>query len=79
MAAMRARKIYEEYVKPLPPEERLQLMALMADELALHPDDLPVSPQRDIQDLHGLGQEIWQGVDAQQYVDELREEWEHRP
>ncbi len=30
-------------------------------------------------ELHGLGAEIWEGVDAQEYVNELRNEWEHRP
>jgi hypothetical protein len=29
--------------------------------------------------LMGLGSEIWQGVDAQDYVDSLRHEWDHRP
>jgi hypothetical protein len=27
-------------------------------------------------DLKGLGKEIWKGVDAQEYVDELRSEWQ---
>ena len=29
----------------------------------------------DILELKGCGKQIWQGVDAQQYVDKLREEW----
>lgn len=35
-------------------------------------------PQRSILELEGLGAEIWAGVDAKQYVDELRNEWDHR-
>jgi hypothetical protein len=27
-------------------------------------------------DAYGLGKEIWEGVDAQAYVNELRDEWE---
>ncbi|MCK6554062.1 hypothetical protein L6Q96_05690 [Candidatus Binatia bacterium] len=27
-------------------------------------------------DLKGLGKEIWKGVDAQEYVSRLRDEWE---
>ena len=27
-------------------------------------------------DLHGLGSEIWEGEDAQEYVNRLRDEWE---
>jgi hypothetical protein len=37
------------------------------------------TPKRSIMELHGLGQEIWDGVDAQEYVNKLREEWDHRP
>jgi hypothetical protein len=29
--------------------------------------------------LEGLGAEIWTGIDAQRYVDDLRREWDHRP
>ena len=34
------------------------------------------SKKRSILELRGLGREIWQGVDAQTYVDRLREEWD---
>ena len=29
-------------------------------------------------ELHGLGKELWEGVDAQAYVDQLRKEWERQ-
>ena len=32
--------------------------------------------KHDILDLRGCGKEIWKGVDAQQYVNKLREEWD---
>jgi hypothetical protein len=31
--------------------------------------------KHDILDLKGCGKEIWKGVDAQKYVNKLREEW----
>lgn len=31
--------------------------------------------QRSLLELEGLGAEIWQSVDAQKYVDDLRTEW----
>jgi len=31
--------------------------------------------RHDILELKGCGKEIWKGVDAQQYVNKLREEW----
>lgn len=32
---------------------------------------------RSILELEGLGKEVWEGVDARRYIDELRDEWEH--
>jgi antitoxin HicB len=34
--------------------------------------------QRSLLELEGLSAEIWQGVDTQKYVDDLRNEWNHR-
>ncbi len=34
--------------------------------------------RRSILDLEGLGAEVWAGVDAKRYIDELRNEWDHR-
>lgn len=34
--------------------------------------------KRDIMELHGLGKEIWEGIDAQEYVNQLRSEWDDR-
>jgi hypothetical protein len=68
--------IYERYVKSLPVHERLELLALVAQGLL--DQDSPVSerPKHSIMELHGLGKEIWQGIDAQEYVNRLRDEWE---
>lgn len=76
---MNAHEIYERYIKPLPPAERLQLLVLLAQELAQHPSDFTEQSKHSIMELHGLGAEIWGGVDAQEYVDELRKEWDDRP
>ena len=51
-------------------------LAETADDLATAPHE---AQRRSIMELRGLGKEIWQGVDAQKYVDSLREEWDHRP
>ena len=34
--------------------------------------------RRSILELQGLGKEIWQGIDATQYVRDLRDEWDAR-
>jgi hypothetical protein len=66
-------QIYEQQIKPLPRAARLQLLARIAQDLAVS-DEPP--RDRSIMELHGLGAEIWQGIDAQQYVNELRDEWD---
>ena len=32
-------------------------------------------PRRSIMESEGLGKEIWEGVDAQEYVDRERDSW----
>lgn len=71
--------IYQEHIKPLSRDEQLKLLAKMAGELANDGEKTEAPKKRSIMELHGLGAEIWEGVDAQKYVDELRNEWEHRP
>jgi hypothetical protein len=47
--------------------------------LALITQDLTVEPQpkkRSLRELRGLGKEIWKDLDAQEYVNRLRSEWE---
>ena len=31
-----------------------------------------------IMELQGLGRELWKGIDAESYINELRDEWDHR-
>jgi hypothetical protein len=66
-------QIYEQQIKPLPRAVRLQILARIAQDFAVSDE-----PRRDrsIMELHGLGAEIWQGIAAQQYVNELRGEWD---
>jgi hypothetical protein len=74
-----AREIYKRYVSSLPASERLRLLAMLAQGLAseaTEPSDADERPRRNIMELHGLGKEIWEGIDAQKYVDQLRNEWE---
>ncbi|HXG85616.1 MAG TPA: hypothetical protein VNI84_16450 [Pyrinomonadaceae bacterium] len=68
--------IYQQHIKPLSPDEQLKLLAKMAEELASGKEE---TKKRCIMELHGLGAEIWERIDAQEYVNELRDEWERRP
>lgn len=71
--------IYQQHIKPLSHKEQIKLLAKMAEELANDKEEIESSKERSIMELHGLGAEIWEGIDAQEYVDKLRDEWEHRP
>jgi hypothetical protein len=77
MAVMSLEELYEQVIKPLSAEERLKLIAMTAQELSL-PEPPTNTPKRSIMELHGLGKEMWEGIDAQKFVDELRGEWDHR-
>lgn len=67
--------LYAQQIRELPAQARLQLLALIAQDLA--------SPswgkQHRISELQGLGKEMWQGIDPQEYVNQLRREWDERP
>ena len=51
----------------------------MAEELSNGEAKTETVKKRSLLELEGLGAEIWEGIDAQEYVNELRNEWEHRP
>ena len=65
-------------VQHLPPDDQLQLLE---DLMNIVRQQITASeePLHSFLELEGLGQEIWEGIDAQQYVNQLREEWDHRP
>jgi hypothetical protein len=66
------KNLYDEHIKPLPREEQRALLDLLQTEL----ENADKVRRRSILELHGLGKEIWQGVDPKDYVRKLRDEWE---
>ncbi len=58
--------------KALSLEERKELVRSLTDLIAMEEK----KPTRSLLELRGLGKEIWEGVDAQEYVNELRDEWD---
>ncbi len=77
MSLIEIEQLYDWHIKPLPVEARLQLLSVIARDLAEENNEPPKT--HSIMELHGLGKEIWEGIDAQEYVNELRREWDHRP
>ncbi|MCA0454999.1 MAG: hypothetical protein LCI00_13585 [Chloroflexi bacterium] len=58
-------------------EERKQLIKALVD-IVNEPEAAPPK-KRNLLELAGLGAEIWEGIDPQEYVNQLRSEWDHRP
>ena len=69
-------QIYEQQIKALPRAARLRLLARIADDLAVTDAAADDDKTLSIMGLHGLGATIWQGIDAQEYVNQLRDEWD---
>ncbi|MDZ4669653.1 MAG: hypothetical protein SH821_02185 [Phototrophicales bacterium] len=55
--------------------ERKELVKLLVDML----DDDHQPQKRSITELRGLGKDIWEGIDAQDYINQIRSEWNERP
>lgn len=76
-----AEQVYERHIRQLTAAEQSRLIDMILRQMRCHDARGPrnASGKRSIMELHGLGAEIWHGVDAQQYVDALREEWNQHP
>ncbi len=61
-----------EQAKILSWRERKELVKLLVD--SLDTAEMPTE-KHSILELAGLGKEIWEGIDAQEYVNQLRDEW----
>lgn len=66
-----------QQAKALSVQERKELVKLLIDSLDV-PEAVP-REQRRLSELRGLGKEIWGGIDAQDYVNQLRSEWDECP
>jgi hypothetical protein len=63
-----------EQAKMLSPQEQKELAKRLIDMM----DVAPAKPTRRLSELRGLGKEIWQGIDVQEYVNQMRDEWDER-
>ena len=59
-------------VKQLEMIDQLRLLAAIAN---LAQQQAAAKTPRRIRELRGLGKEVWQGIDAQQYVNQERDAW----
>jgi hypothetical protein len=73
MTEARARAICDRHIRELSPAERLQLLALLAADLSTQAESVEERPLPDVLALYGSGKDRGIGVDAQEYIDRLRD------
>ncbi len=61
-----------EQIQRLTPDQKLQLLE---DVAAMLRHQVRARPKHSIMELEGLGKEIWEGIDAQEYVNQERASW----
>jgi hypothetical protein len=78
MPTVRVDDLYDLEIRGLPLPDRLRLAQRILGDVATEAA-AETGPSRSLLDLEGLGAELWGSVDAQDYVDGLREEWNSQP
>ena len=72
-------KVSSKHQIAVPASVRRQLSIEAGDYLLVEVEDgaivLIPKPVNPVDELQGLGREIWEGVDAQEYVNRERDEW----
>lgn len=60
-------------VSRLPRQQKVDLLAELANQVR---EESRTEGKRSILELRGLGKEIWEGIDAQEYIDRERDSWD---
>lgn len=71
-------ELYDREIRRLSVPERLDLVRRILNDAAVGNASAESRP-RSLLELEGLGAGLWSGRDAQDYVDQLRRDWNGRP
>lgn len=65
-------------IQQLSLDEQLRLLEDLAEQIRqqLLLKQVPPKRKHSILELEGLGQEIWKGIDAQEYINQERDSWD---
>ena len=74
---MSVEELYRSVIRSRSLAEQRELIRLIALGLGQRAEGS--GRRRRLAELEGLGAELWAGIDAQQYVDRQRSEWDERP
>ena len=66
-----------EEIRVLSVEDRKRLIDLIVDTLPEEGSPSSETQRHSILELRGLGKEIWEGIDAQEYINQMRDEWDN--
>lgn len=72
MNSLNTERIYKE-ISQLTDNEKIALLSKLMLEISVN---IKKEQKSNIYDLKGVGKEIWEGIDAQEYVNNERESWE---
>jgi hypothetical protein len=65
-------------ISEMPVRERKRLISLIVESLP-EQDETSHARKRSILEFEGVGSEIWANVNVQDYLDQLRNEWDKTP
>jgi len=68
--------LYKEAIDKVQALDRAERMELLKYLTSLVSETEPPKPKRSLLELEGLGKEIWEGIDAQEYVNQERSSWD---
>ncbi|QLE57240.1 hypothetical protein [Nostoc sp. TCL26-01] len=63
-----------QQAKSLTPEEQVRLIEDLSSLISQRVT-MTSQPKRSILELRGLGKEVWNGIDAQEYINQERDSW----
>ena len=67
---------YHEIIKQVEHLTTIEQLRLLEEIVGLVRHKTLEKPKRNIFELEGLGKEIWQGIEAQDYVNQQRDSWD---
>ena len=62
-----------QIAESLTPDEQRRLLRELMTRVAANP---PEEPKHSIMEFRGIGKELWEGIDAQEYVNRERASWD---
>lgn len=71
-----AEKAYDEILKRASDELSREELLRLSEALTIQAVQKPPAKPRSIMELQGLGKEIWEGIDPDEYVAQERDSWD---